>query len=392
MTKEWIIQFGEIGTDGQDDIGRKERVEREKTALEEAADILRAGGVVAFPTETVYGLGADATNTKAVERVFEAKGRPSDNPLIVHVASIRQAEELAVELHELERQLMEKFWPGPLTVIVPVKPGAVSERVTCGLATVGLRMPDHPVALALIEAAALPIAAPSANRSGRPSPTRAEHVRVDLAGRIDGLVDGGATGVGLESTVVEVTRGEVHLLRPGGVTPEMLREAGFRVAAPAAADAGGGDTPPETAAGSGAAGPGAMAAAEAPRSPGMKYAHYAPQGELVLVEGGAPEARAHRIRELAAQAAAAGERTGILTYAEHAGAFAGAADVVALCGSVSDLARTARELFAALRRFDDEGVTRIIAEGCPEEGLGLAVMNRLRKAAGGRIERLEQPK
>ncbi|MDU2242484.1 MAG: L-threonylcarbamoyladenylate synthase, partial [Paenibacillus sp.] len=195
----------------------------EAAGLKEAAAVLASGGTVAFPTETVYGLGADARNTAAVEEIFAAKGRPSDNPLIVHIADVSQLDGLVTEVNETARRLMEAFWPGPLTLVLPVAEGAVSPRVTAGLSTVGVRMPAHDVALRLIAAAGCPVAAPSANRSGRPSPTLASHVGEDLSGRIDGIVDGGPTGVGLESTVVEAGRdGVVTVLRPGGITAEQL--------------------------------------------------------------------------------------------------------------------------------------------------------------------------
>ncbi|WP_245640193.1 L-threonylcarbamoyladenylate synthase, partial [Paenibacillus dakarensis] len=183
-------------------------------ALEEAGRVLAAGGTVAFPTETVYGLGADAANTDAVEQIFAAKGRPSDNPLIVHISELSQLDGLVLGVNETERRLMDAFWPGPLTLVLPVKPGAVSTRVTAGLDTVAVRMPDHKVALALISAAGCPVAAPSANRSGRPSPTLAGHVYEDLAGAIDGILDGGPAGVGVESTVVQASQdGAVTVLR-----------------------------------------------------------------------------------------------------------------------------------------------------------------------------------
>lgn len=199
--------------------------------LQAAAACIRQGQTVAFPTETVYGLGADARSTAAVEAVFVAKGRPSDNPLIVHIAHRDQLDTLVTEVNDTAEALMAAFWPGPLTLVLPVRPGAVSPRVTAGLDTVAVRMPDHPVALQLIAAAACPVAAPSANRSGRPSPTLAAHVREDLDGRIGGIVDGGPTGVGVESTVVQVgDDGTVTILRPGGITAEQLSAVAARVA------------------------------------------------------------------------------------------------------------------------------------------------------------------
>ncbi|MEF3305102.1 L-threonylcarbamoyladenylate synthase [Paenibacillus sp. GYB003] len=353
MTKRWYV-----------DPGRAEAAERE---LAEAGGLLARGGTVAFPTETVYGLGADAGNTAAVEAIFAAKGRPSDNPLIVHIADIAQLADLVHEPDAVSRRLMDAFWPGPLTVVLPVRTGSVSPRVTAGLPTVAVRMPDHPVALALLRAAGCPVAAPSANRSGRPSPTLAEHVLGDLGGRIDGIVDGGPTGVGVESTVVAVEAGGrlIRVLRPGGVTVADLRRAAPDV-----------DVTAETAA----------EEAEAPRSPGMKYAHYAPRGRLEIVQGDA-EKRAAWVRASLAEAKRAGERTGVLTVRERIGLFE--ADLVVGCGSAGNMREAARDLYAALRRFDEAGITHILAEGYEStEGIGLAVMNRLNKAAGHRIVRV----
>ena len=344
--------------------------EGEQNALAEAAGVLASGGTVAFPTETVYGLGADARNTAAVEAIFAAKGRPSDNPLIVHIADISQLEGLVTEVSETARRLMEAFWPGPLTLVLPVAPGAVSPRVTAGLSTVAVRMPDHAVALRLIAAAGCPVAAPSANRSGRPSPTLASHVGEDLSGRIDGIVDGGPTGVGLESTVVDAGRaGIVTVLRPGGITAEQLaRATGADVRLDAALH-------PSVDAGSGESSP-------APRSPGMKYTHYAPRGVLRVVRGSADQ-MADRIRAELAAAAARGEKTGVLAFDERLPSYR--ADCALSLGRENELETAAHRLYAALRRFDECGVTYILAESCPEEGLGSAVMNRLLKAAGHRV-------
>ncbi|NHN33798.1 L-threonylcarbamoyladenylate synthase [Paenibacillus agricola] len=337
--------------------------------LVEPALILRQGGLIAFPTETVYGLGADARQTDAVLKIFTAKGRPADNPLIVHIANRSQMEELAAAPDEAISRLLDVFWPGPLTVVLPVKPGVLSPLVTGGLATVGLRMPDHPLALQLIAASGCPVAAPSANSSGRPSPTCAEHVLDDLAGRIDGIVDGGATGIGLESTVVAYTtamegrEAVLDILRPGSISIEMLRAALpgtlVRVASPH------------------------LEATEAPRAPGMKYAHYAPRGAMTLVQGQSPERVLARLQRELDAARARGERTGVLTYREHADALR--ADAVVTCGSLGDLESIAHGLYAALREFDEAGADFIVAEACPEEGIGAAIMNRLRKAAADRI-------
>jgi L-threonylcarbamoyladenylate synthase len=344
-----------------------------KAALQAAAAVLREGGTVAFPTETVYGLGADATQAAAVANIFTAKGRPSDNPLIVHIADRSHIKQLASPPDEAVLRLMDAFWPGPLTIVMPLRPGALPPVVTAGLETVGLRMPDHPLALLLIAAAGCPVAAPSANRSGRPSPTLAAHVLEDLGGRIDGIVDGGPTGVGLESTVVEYTAaadgsgGVLHILRPGGITAAQLRRVLPQVTVHE--DVSVHNEP-----------------AQAPRAPGMKYTHYAPRGEMILVQGDAPEQVLARMQRELDQARARGERTGVLTYREHTGTLR--ADHVAVCGSLGDLASVAHGLYAALRGFDEAGVGFIVAEACPETGLGAAIMNRLRKAAGDRVIRV----
>lgn len=362
QTKLWTVR--NRPEDGADSLS---------SGIAEAASLLREGQLVAFPTETVYGLGADAGNTEAVEAIFRAKGRPSDNPLIVHIADRAQVDALAeVEPSGTAERLMNAFWPGPLTLVLPLRPGAVSPRVTAGLDTVAVRMPDHPAALALLRAAGCPVAAPSANRSGRPSPTRAEHVRADLDGAIAGIVDAGPTGVGVESTVARIVGGVVHILRPGGVSAEQLRAHAPRVAAePDGAGAPGADH------------------AEAPRSPGVKYTHYAPRGRMTLVTGGvSAEAAADWIRARLAEARRAGERTGVLAYAEREDVFAGHADAVVPCGRLAEPETIARELYDALRRCDELGLESIWAEGCSEEGIGAAVMNRLRKACGGREVRL----
>lgn len=374
MTKYWQVDPMEGNPENPD--------------IQEAAGLIRSGGQVAFPTETVYGLGADATNTEAVEGIFAAKGRPSDNPLIVHISDLSMLDGLVLEVDAVSRRLAETFWPGPLTLVLPVRPGAVSPRVTAGLQTVAVRMPDHPVALALIAAAGCPVAAPSANRSGRPSPTLAAHVREDLAGRIAGIVDAGATGVGLESTVAEAgADGRLHVLRPGGVTPAQLAQAaGCEVVV--ALEHHGGELTAAAAGQRADRGCEDVAGAFRPKAPGMKYTHYAPRGTLSIVQGGDAKAVSERILLELAAAHSQGERTGVLAPEEHIAAYRGKADVAVSCGSLEDPAASARELFQALRRFDEEGAVRIFAEAYPEDGIGLAVMNRLRKAAGNRILQL----
>ncbi|MEK3985349.1 L-threonylcarbamoyladenylate synthase [Paenibacillus sp. FSL K6-3166] len=367
--------------------------EENKLAIVEAATMLREGGTVAFPTETVYGLGADARNTAAVEAVFAAKGRPSDNPLIVHIADSGALDELVTEVHPTAAVLMDAYWPGPLTVVLPVREGVLSPCVTAGLDTVGVRMPDHPVALALISAAGCPVAAPSANRSGRPSPTLASHVMEDLAGYIDGVLDGGAAGVGLESTVVQVQPdGKVAVLRPGGITTEQLAAvvgAEAVAAEPAVVKESGTSAAAEAPA---ANEPGVYHGAEAvsdslaPRAPGMKYTHYAPRGWLGVVSGSSPQRVADEAASLLQAAQLSGEVTGLLLFEEHKSLYpaAPAACVLSL-GSLSSPEEGARSLYAALRRFDEAGATYILAEACPYTGLGAAIMNRLMKAAGGSV-------
>ncbi|UMY54448.1 threonylcarbamoyl-AMP synthase [Paenibacillus peoriae] len=346
------------------------RIAAEK-GIREAAVLLQAGETVAFPTETVYGLGADARSTKAVEAVFAAKGRPSDNPLIVHVSDADQLEGMVAEINDTARALMNMFWPGPLTLVLPVVPQALSSRVTAGLDTVGVRMPDHPIALRLIAEAGCPLAAPSANRSGRPSPTLAQHVREDLEGRIGGILDGGPTGVGLESTVVQAADdGTVTILRPGGVTAEQLAAVARAVVLDPAL----------------AATPGEDADSPAPRSPGMKYTHYAPRGRLSVVQGPSSVEVTGWIRAALAEASARGERTAVLAFDEHTAGYAG--ERVYTLGKLDALHEAAQRLYGVLRRCDEDGVTYILAESCPPKGLGDAVMNRLLKAAGHRIVRL----
>lgn len=315
-------------------------------AVRRAAEVIRAGGLVAFPTETVYGLGADALSAAAVERIFEAKERPKGNPLIVHVAGVDALEGIAARVPARARDLAARFWPGPLTLVLP-RAAAVPLVTTGGLETVAVRMPAHPVALALINAAACPIAAPSANRSGRPSPTRAEHVREDLEGRIEMILDGGPTPVGVESTVLDMTTEPPTLLRPGGVTLEQLESC----LGPVRLLAGDDD-------------------AAAVRSPGLRYRHYAPRARVMVIEAGTGEGAIMSWLEtggrvaLMAQRAISLERPG-LTVKTMPG------DPVAY----------ARELFATLRELDAMAVEAIFVEAIAEEGLGRTVMDRLRRAA-----------
>ncbi len=332
-----------------------------KMQLEEAASFLKQDEVVAFPTETVYGLGANAFSTAAVEKIFQAKGRPTDNPLIIHIADQALLDQVALEIPEAAQQLMDKFWPGPLTLVLPKK-GPLSPLVTAGLDTVGIRMPDHPVALELIRLAGVPLAAPSANRSGKPSPTTGQHVKVDLEGRIAGIVEAGPTGIGVESTVVDCTTTPVTILRPGGVTYEQLRAVLGEVNMD----------------------PGLNNEQIAPKSPGVKYTHYAPNAPLFLLES--PEALVHQLHKQKS----AGKKVGVLTVDEHQALFK-EADVRISCGSMKDLFSVAQSLYAALRQFDEREVDLILGEMFPETGIGGAVMNRLRKASGGRVLKADSP-
>jgi L-threonylcarbamoyladenylate synthase len=324
--------------------------------LSQAADLLKNSEVVAFPTETVYGLGGNAENDDAVRKIFGAKGRPSDNPLIIHIAQQSQLNAFVEAIPEKAQVLMENFWPGPLTLIFNMKQGVLSDYATAGLSTVAVRMPDHPVALALLKRTRLPIAAPSANRSGRPSPTTADHVWEDLNGRIAGIVDGGPTGVGVESTVLDCT-GEVPvILRPGGITKEQLEAViGEICIDPALADDG-----------------------QAPRSPGMKYRHYAPDAPLYLVEGTRED-----IQRLVDGKKQEGLSVGVLTTAENEGFYR--ADYVFACGQREILETVATSLYEALRHFNNTDADIIFSEMFPNEGVGHAIMNRLMKAAGHRV-------
>ncbi|PER35193.1 threonylcarbamoyl-AMP synthase [Bacillus cereus] len=332
-------------------------VERKKyyPQLKEAARLLRENEAVAFPTETVYGLGANAMDDEAIAKIFAAKGRPSDNPLIVHIGTKSQLDGIVREIPPVAEKLMEHFWPGPLTIILPRKEG-ISERVTAGLNTVGVRMPDHPVALALIEEANVPVAAPSANRSGRPSPTLASHVYEDLNGKIAGIVDGGATGVGVESTVIDCTSEVPTILRPGGITKEQL----------------------EAVIGNVSLDPALKDEKEKPKSPGMKYTHYAPKAPLSIVEGSR-----EFIQRIVDEKKKEGFKVGVLTTEEYQHVYS--ADVVLSCGMRNDLASVATKLYDVLRTFDASKVDVIFSESFPNEGIGNAIMNRLTKAAGHHI-------
>ncbi len=321
--------------------------------LKAPARCLAEGGLVAFPTETVYGLGANAFNTEAVAHIFQAKGRPQDNPLIVHVSSHAMLRQVVRDIPPQAEELIEAFWPGPLTIIFE-KADCIPNEVTAGLSTVAVRMPAHPAALALIEQSGVPVAAPSANLSGSPSTTRAEHVIADLSGRVDYIIDGGACRVGLESTVLDVSGDVPQILRPGGVGPEALELIVGTVTFDAAL----------------------KDKNAVPKCPGMKYRHYAPHAELILVEAGAADNMAALLRQ--------NRQTGRKTGALSVGKTSYEADFVIDCGETAEA--YAKNLFDALRRMDDVGVDVIVAQ-LPQDSGGIvpALKNRLMKAAGGKV-------
>ena len=336
--------------------------ESDPNAVRDAAAILRRGGLLGIPTETVYGLGADALNEDAVSRIFLAKGRPQDNPLIIHVPDASWLERYCRDVPPAAYRLAERFWTGPLTMILPRR-DIVPLQTTGGLETVGVRCPNHPVTLAIIEAAGVPIAAPSGNTSGRPSPTTAAHMIEDMDGRIDGIVDGGPCTVGVESTIIDLTVTPPRLLRPGGLPLESLRQVLGEVAVDKAVT-------------------GLLAAGERPRAPGMKYRHYAPHAPVTVVTG-EPERSARRIQGLLSDTA------GVICFDEYAPLFPG--HIIHKLGPAADKSAQARHVFDALRTFDGTDVTEIFAQ-CPDDGgLGLAVANRLKKAAGFHLIDADRP-
>lgn len=314
-----------------------------KLTIKEAAELLLDDEAIAMPTETVYGLAADARSDGAVHKIFEAKGRPTDNPLIVHIGDVDQVEQLATDVSQKAYLLMDRFWPGPLTIILP-SAGMVSELVTAGLTTVGLRMPSHPVALELLRTAGIPLAAPSANRSGKPSPTRAQHVIHDMAGRILGVVDGGICDVGLESTVIDMTLETPVILRPGGISKAQIESVIGAVNI-------------------------SNEQSEQPKSPGMKYAHYAPNATVYLVKGDHTyfEEIVRRFKE-------EGCKIGVLCLDT-------AREKYPLADVVKGIGVQGKHLYAALREFDAQGVDVILSDHFDDE----AVMNRLMKASEERV-------
>lgn len=369
----------------------KDRKNIKDEELAEAAAVLRSGGLVAFPTETVYGLGGNALDEDAARKIYAAKGRPSDNPLIAHISCAANLAPLVKEIPVAGRKLMEAFWPGPLTMIFP-KSGRVPYGTTGGLDTVAVRMPDDPVAGRLIALAGVPVAAPSANTSGRPSPTTADHVWQDMNGRINMIIDGGPVGIGVESTIVDVSSPVPSVLRPGAITMEMLREVLGEVTIDPAIL-------------------GPMKEDIRPKAPGMKYRHYAPEAELILVEAVEDEAAGYeavrgqggggccgqmgdgqvermvgKVRELAHEKLIQGCQVGIICTDESRPCYA--EGTVRSIGARKSQESVAHNLYAVLREFDDLKVEYIFSESFSEDHLGQAIMNRLSKAAGYKIVRV----
>ncbi len=318
----------------------------QENLIEQAATIIRGGGLVAFATETVYGLGADALNDEAVQKIFQAKGRPADNPLIVHISSRAMLARVADEVSDKAERLIEKFWPGPLTLVLKRKP-EVAVAVSCGLPTIAVRLPANRIALALIERANTPIAAPSANRSGRPSPTTAAHVLQDLQGRIEMILDGGETNIGIESTVIDMTSEVPLILRPGFVTREMLEAVMGEVRQSGSEE-------------------------DLKRSPGTRYRHYSPRARVVLVE----RASAEKLKQICEALWLAGP-VGLI---HHTPIETGEQKqfTIQLSDSPADYAR---RIYGAFRKLDEKNLQTIIVEGIAETGEGAAVMDRLRRAA-----------
>ncbi len=337
----------------------EEQIDQE--AIARAGEILKRGGLVAFPTETVYGLGGDALNENSSRLIYAAKGRPSDNPLIVHITNMEALKKIVTEIPPAARKLAERYWPGPLTMIFH-KSSAVPLATTGGLDTVAVRMPSHKTARAMIDAAGGYIAAPSANRSGRPSPTVARYVIEDLDGLVDMIIDGGEVNIGLESTIIDLTGEVPTILRPGYVTQDMLTETlGLVDVDRTILDAN---------------------SHQAPKAPGMKYRHYAPKGNLSIVEG-EPERVVSYINERISALQKEGRKTGVIATDETAARYHG--DDVKSVGSRRDEEVIARHLFRILREFDDDNVEVMFTESFETAGIGQAIMNRLLKAAGHQV-------
>lgn len=333
----------------------------DKETIARAGQIIKNGGLVAFPTETVYGLGGDALNKESSRKIYTAKGRPSDNPLIVHICRWEDLKKIVKNIPDTAKTLADAFWPGPLTMIFE-KSDLVPGETTGGLSTVAVRYPNHPVALEFIREAGGYVAAPSANLSGRPSPTEGKYVYEDMNGRIEMILDGGLVGIGLESTIVDLTEEIPVILRPGYITEEMLLKVLGEVKSdPTILN---------------------VAANVAPKAPGMKYRHYAPKGELTIVSGEMDKV-VETINELSGKAMKNGLKTGVIGTDETISSYQ--ADVKKSVGRRQDEASIARRLYQILREFDDEGAQVLYSEAFDETGVGQAIMNRLLKAAGHKV-------
>ncbi|MBQ7039655.1 MAG: threonylcarbamoyl-AMP synthase [Clostridia bacterium] len=322
--------------------------------IKQAAETLKNGGLVAFPTETVYGLGADGLNAKAVKSIFEAKGRPSDNPLILHISDKKQLEKIVKTVNKTAKALMDAFWPGPLTLVME-KTDAVPNETSGGLSTVAVRFPAHPLALKLIEAAGVPIAAPSANTSGRPSPTKAEHVKEDMDGKIPWILDGGSCDIGVESTVVDVTGENPIILRPGKITFEQISELFPETSYDKHLTQQSGEN-------------------FAPRSPGMKYKHYAPKGELVILSGTLEKIQKYIDEN-------SNEKSAVLTFDQYKISH----NSIYSLGNIENLEEGCKAFFDHLRTFDGMKIEKIFAVMPLRTGIGFALYNRMFKAAGGKV-------
>jgi len=340
----------------------------EAAKLHDAVKVIKSGGVVAFPTETVYGLGANGLDESACAKIFEAKGRPSDNPLILHISDISQLDTLVTEVSDTAKLLAENFWPGPMTLVLK-RTSLVPSLVSGGLDTVAVRMPSNRIAHELIKQSGVPIAAPSANVSGRPSSTRAEHVETDLTGQVDMIIDGGSSVYGLESTIVDVSgNGKPCLLRPGSITVEQLESVVGKI-----------DIDPAVTA--------HMLSGERPKAPGMAYVHYAPRAKLTVVTGNISSVR-KKITELSQKQHAEGvdiSNIAIITTNEGLEHYRNAPAKLFSLGKRSDLNEPAANLYDVLRSLDEAGITHAFAESFDETGIGLSIMNRMKKAAGYRI-------
>lgn len=329
--------------------------------FEKAAEIIKNGGLVAFPTETVYGLGANALDGIAVKKIYSAKGRPSDNPLIVHISSASELKNIAEDINDKAKKLIDAFWPGPLTIIFRKK-DIIPDAVSGGLSTVAVRFPENRTARLFIRACGVPIAAPSANTSGKPSPTSAAHVAADLSGKIDMIIDGGSAAYGLESTIVDVSSEKAVLLRPGSVTEKMLKEVLGEIGIDRTI----------------------LSKPEGdfkPLAPGMKYKHYSPLCSIRIIKGERKKAL-EKMRSLYEEAKAAGKKAGIIAFSEDADYFDSCGADILTAGSEKDPETIASRLFAVLRLCDEKYLDTAFIKALPETGLGLSIMNRLKKAAG----------